>query len=438
MKRILVLSLSACLISLSGLSQVFDKAKLDAYFDTLSKHDRFMGSVAISRNKELIYAKSVGFTDIEQGLKTNKNSKYRIASISKTFTTVLVLKAIEEGKLDINQTIEQFFPTIDNAQKITIEHLLYHRSGIPDYIDNNWLNWNTQPKTEQEMIEMISKRGSGFEPDSQTDYTNSNFVLLGYILEKIYKKPYSDVLEEKILNPAGLKNTYFGKPINTKDNECNPYHYEDGWEKGTATDMSILAGAAGIVSTPVDLTLFCEALFNGKLVSINSLKQMETIKDEEEGLGMGLNQVSFYDKTGFSHIGGIDGFRSMFAYFPDSEISFAYAANGINHYAGNIDHTVMSAIFNQPFEIPEFKTYHVTDEDLDKYLGAYVNKETSQKFIFTKAKGKLILQEIYPLEAIEKDKFERAKAGFVIAFNPADKTMVLKFGEETHHFEKED
>jgi CubicO group peptidase (beta-lactamase class C family) len=108
---------------------------------------------------------------------------------------VLVFKAIEENKLDLNQTIDKFFPEIDNADKITITHLLYHRSGIHNFTDGNWSDWNTRPKTEQEMIEIISKGGSDFEPDSKASYSNSNFVLLTFILEKIYQNTYSNIIE---------------------------------------------------------------------------------------------------------------------------------------------------------------------------------------------------------------------------------------------------
>jgi CubicO group peptidase (beta-lactamase class C family) len=437
MKRALLLLLAASLLSFTGQSQSFDKVKLDAYFDTLANNNRFMGSVAVSRNGELIYTKSVGYADFENALKANENSKYRIASVSKTFTAVLTLKAIEEGKLKLNQTIDPFFPSIKNAQKITIEHLLYHRSGIPEFVDDSWLEWHTQFKTEQEMIEIISNGGSEFEPDTKTNYCNSNFVLLSYILEKIYKKPYSDILEEKIINPVGLKNTYCVQKINSKDNECHSYSYEDGWTIKPETDMSIFAGAGDIVSTPVDLTLFSEALFNGKLVSKKSLKQMETMKDD---LGMGLNQVPFYSKTGFGHVGGIDGFSSFFVYFPDSKISFAYTVNGVNHYLNDVFNTVLSAVFGKSFKIPVIKTYYVTDEDLDKYLGVYSNKEFEIDFTITKTNGKLILQGTrqppISLEAIDKDTFERARAGVILEFNLTNKSMAYKQGEAIFYFEK--
>jgi len=440
MKKIFILSLAASLICFAGLCQQLDKTRLDAYFDTLANNNRFMGSVAVSRNGELIYAKSVGFADVEQGLKANENSKYRIGSISKTFTAVLIFKAIEESKLDINQTIDKYFPTIENNNKITISQLLYHRSGIHNYTNNNWADWNTQPKTEQELIEIIIKGGIDFEPDTKTSYSNSNFVLLTFILEKIYQKPYAEILEEKIIKPMGLKNTYYGKKINTKDNECNSYRYAEGWIISTETDMSIPLGAGGIVSTPVDLTLFGEALFNGKLVSTNSLQQMKTLK---ERFGMGLIPIPFYEHIALGHGGNIDGFNSLFAYFPDSKISFAYTVNGVNYNNNDVAIAVLSAIYNKPFEIPEFnKTFHVTDEDLDKYLGVYSSVQVPLKMTISKVNGRLFGQGTgqpsFPLEATGKDKFEFVKAGIIMEFNPTNKTMVLKQGGGMFNFVMED
>jgi len=423
--------------------QQFDIVKLDAYFDTLANNNKFMGSVAVSFNRELIYVKSVGFADIEHGLKTNENSKYRIGSISKTFTSVLIFKAIEEGKLEIDQTIDHFFPTIENSSKITIKQLLYHRSGIHNFTaDFSYIEWHTQPKTEQEMIEIIVKGGSDFEPDTKTSYSNSNFVLLSYILEKIYQKTFAEILEEKIIKPINLKNTYYGKNINIKDNECNSYRYAEdaeGWIIYTETDMSIPLGAGGIVSTPVDLLLFGEALFNGELVSSNSLQQMKTLK---ERFGMGLIPFPFYEHIAFGHGGGIDGFGSLFAYFTDSKISFAYTANGLNYSGNDIAITVLSAVFNKPYEIPEFKIVHLSDEELDKYLGVYSSSQLPIKITITKANGRLFGQGTgqpsFPLETTGKDKFEFVQAGIVLEFNPTDKTMVLRQGGGVFNFVRED
>jgi CubicO group peptidase (beta-lactamase class C family) len=292
MKKTLILSLAVSLISFAGFSQNIDKAKLDAYLDALSSNNRFMGSVAVAQGNRLIYSKSVGFADVEHGLKASENSKYRIGSISKTFTSVLTLKAMEENKLSLNQTIDKWFPSIGNADKITIEHLLYHRSGLHNHIDE-FVNSNrhTQPITEKEMIEVIIKGGNEFEPDTKMAYSNPNYILLTYILEKIYEKPFSKILEDKIVNPLGLKNAYMSGKINVRNNECNSYTFlGNSWELAPELDVSQGLGAGAITSTPTDLVKFSHALFSGKLISENSLTKMKTIKDHY-GMGLFSNTV---------------------------------------------------------------------------------------------------------------------------------------------------
>ena len=198
---------------------LFDKTKLDNYFGILEENNKFMGSVAVAKNGEIIYTKSVGFADVENNVKATEKSKYRIGSVSKSFTAVLVLKAVEEKKTDLDQTIDKWFPAIANSQEITIRHLLSHRSGIHDFTHNeDYLTWCMQPKTEKEILAIIENGGSDFEPDSTAEYSNSNYVLLSYMLEKIYSKPYSDLLREYIVKPIGLADTYvFGK-TNPNDN----------------------------------------------------------------------------------------------------------------------------------------------------------------------------------------------------------------------------
>ncbi|MCL2726771.1 MAG: beta-lactamase family protein [Bacteroidales bacterium] len=440
MKRVLILSLTVSLISFAGFSQGIDKAKLDAYFDALASNHRFMGSVAIAQGDRLVYSKSVGFSDVEQGMKASENSKYRIGSITKTFTAVLTLQAVEEGKLSLSETIDKFFPTIGNADKITIEHLLRHRSGLHNHVDelvNS--NRHTQSITEKEMIEVIIKGGSEFEPDTKMAYSNPNFILLTYILEKIYEKPFSKILEDKITNPLGLKNTYMNGKIDTQNGECNSYIFlNDRWVLAPELDVSQAVGAGAMTSDPTDLLKFSHALFNGKLISENSLTKMMTIKDR---FGMGLALIPFYDKTGFGHSGGIDGFRSLFAYLPTGEISFAYTSNGMNFNGNDIAIAVLSASYNMAFEIPEFLTYELTEEDLDMYLGVYSSKQIPLMITITKANGKLFGQGTgqpsFPLEATAKDKFEFKQAGLILEFNPSNKTMILKQGGGVFNFERE-
>ncbi|WP_374329249.1 serine hydrolase domain-containing protein, partial [Soonwooa sp.] len=209
MKNKHLITLVSLVASTSIFSQSFNSKKLNQYFENLEKNNKFMGSVALSKNGKLIYTKTKGFADIATKQKANENTKYRIGSISKTFTTVLVLKAIEKKKLSLNDKLSKFYPNIINAEKITIQMLLNHRSGIFNFTDgNSYYEWNTQAKTEKELLEIIAKNGSDFEPDTKTSYSNSNFVLLSFILQKVFKKNYSALLKEYITTPLNLKNTY--------------------------------------------------------------------------------------------------------------------------------------------------------------------------------------------------------------------------------------
>ena len=423
-----------------GFAQNFDKTKLDNYFNALEENNKFMGSVAVSKNGKIIYSKTVGFSDVENNIKATESSKYRIGSISKTFTTVLILKAVEEKKLDLHQTIDKWFPTIKNAKKITVKLLLSHRSGIHNFTDDeDYLTWNTRPKTEKEMIAIITKGGSDFKPDSKAEYSNSNFVLLTYILEKTFAKPYADLLQEYIAQPIGLTNTYIFGKIKPEKNECRSYSFAGTWKLEDETDFTIPLGAGAIISTPGDLTKFADALFGGKLLTAESLEIMKTIKD---GYGIGLFQIPFYKSIGYGHTGGIDGFSSVFSHFPDDTISYALTSNGTNYNNNNISIAVLSAIYDKPYEIPVFTTYNLTSEDLDKYLGVYASKQIALKITITKEGNTLIAQATrqpsFPLEATEKDKFKFDQAGAEFEFNPSDKTMILFQGGGEIKFTKEE
>ncbi len=427
------------LISQFGFSQTFDKIKLDRYFKNLEMNNKFMGSVAVSENGKVIYTNQIGFADVENKIVPNDNTKYRIGSISKTFTTVLVFKAIAEMKLNLADKIDKYFPSIKNATNITISDLLYHRSGIHNFTAlEDYLKWNTEIRSEGQLIEIIAKSGSDFEPNTKAEYSNSNFVLLSFILQKIYKNDYATLLREKITTPIGLKNTYYGKKIDLKNNECYSYVWKGEWIKEKETDMSIPLGAGAIVSTPGDLTKFADALFSGNLVSGKNVELMKTIKDN---YGMGIFQVPFGDKVGYGHNGGIDGFTSTMYHFADNNVSMALTSNGTNFDNNQISITLLSAIYNMPYEIPAFNSLALTSEELDKYIGVYESEQMPLKITITKNDKTLIAQATgqpsFALEATEKDKFKFDRAGVVLEFNPTDKTMILKQGGGIFSFTKE-
>ena len=438
-----VLFLLALLIKLTtqvGYAQNVDTQKLDTYFNTLEANHKFMGSVAILKDGKIIYDKQVGYTDIDSKQKPDKNTKYRIGSISKVFTATLIFKAIEEEKITLDETIESYFPEIQNADRITISNLLNHRSGIHSFTDNKeeFLSYHIKPKTEKEMLEIIAEGGSDFKPDEKAAYSNSNYVLLSYILEKLYRKPYGKILEDGIIKPLNLKNTFFGNKINPDNNEAYAYHFEKKWKRTNETDPSIDMGAGGIVSTPSDLIRFAEALFNNKILLPESIAKMKTIQDK---FGMGLFKTEYYDKVSYGHNGEIDGFISMLRYFPYDNIAFAITSNGANYSLNLIEAAVVNSLFNKHFDVPDFRSYKPKSKELNQYVGVYSSDTFPLKLTLTKSGNQLHLQapgnSKMNLQATAKGEFKYEPAGIAIVFDNEKNQMQIIQGGKTNILDKE-
>lgn len=438
MKKI-ILSIALCFTSYLSFAQSINTEKLNLYFDVLEKNSRFMGTVSVNQNGKQIYTRSAGFSNVESQLKANDNTKYRIGSVTKTFTATMIFKAIEEKKLTLNQTIFKFFPKLKNAGKITIAQLLSHRSGIGNYTsDDSFVKWRTESKSRVEMMKVIEKSGNDFAPDSSMQYSNSNYVLLTCILEDVYKKSYQEILRKLIIKKIGLRNTMFGGIINVNNNEANSYKFRENWLKEAETDKSVSLGAGALVSTAKDINLFAEALFAGKVISLKSVELMKPINGN---IGMGLLRPPFNNKSGFGHNGSIDAFTSFFIYFPKGKTVLSLTSNGNNMNINSIIETIVKAVNNEDFSIPEFKTYAVTAESLEPYLGVYASEKAPFKLTVTKTGNTLQVQPtgqpVFDLTATDKDVFEYEKRKVVIRFNPEKKTLNFKMGERVLDFVKE-
>jgi len=412
------------------------------FFNVLAEKNKAMGSVAISKNGTILYSRSVGysFSAGKDKKSATISTKYRIGSITKMFTATLVFQLIDEGKIQLTTTLGTYFPNIPNADKITIGNLLNHRSGLHNFTDDStYASWMTTSKTQDEMIALFAQNKPDFYPDEKTAYSNTNYVLLGYIIEKVTKQPYAKVLNKRIVGKARLLNTYYGTKTDVKKEESYSYVYLADWQQQPETDMSIPGGAGAIVSTPIDLTKFIEALFSFKLVSKNSLAQMKTIKDR---MGMGMFQLPFYDRRAYGHNGSIDGFESTLVYFPEDSLAVSYCTNGEVYPLNSILVGILSIYFKlEGYTIPTFKTLTLATEELDKYAGLYSSTQIPLKITIFKNNTTLLAQatgqSAFPLEATQKDKFIFDQAGIVIEFNPPKNEFILKQGGGTYLFTKE-
>jgi D-alanyl-D-alanine carboxypeptidase len=439
--KIITSTIALSLIASFAFGQTFNKVKMDSLMTVLEQNNRAMGSICITKDGKEEYRRAIGFSAINGPDKKHADihSKYRIGSISKMFTATLIMQLIEEKKLNMDTKLDKFFPEIPNAGKITISHLLSHRSGIHNFTDDEaYGTYMQQAKTQKELLDIIAKAGSDFEPDSKAEYSNSNFVLLGFIVEKLRGKPYAEVLQKKIAAKADLKDTYYGAKISAAKNESASFQLTTEWNLFPETDMSIPGGAGAIVSTPTDLDKFITALFNGKLISKSALNQMMVFKD---GYGRGIFEIPFGDKKFYGHGGSIDGFNSMLGYNPEDKVAFAYCSNGQNYPINDIVIGALSIYYNKDYSLPTFYSLELPDSTLEAYTGVYSSKDIPLKITITK-EGKTLMaqatgQSAFPLELRGKNTFKFDAAGITMEFNLFKKEMTLMQGAGKYLFTKE-
>jgi D-alanyl-D-alanine carboxypeptidase len=440
MKKFLITGMAVFAFT-SCFSQAFNNKRVDSLFSLMQADDKFMGSIAVSQNGRLIYSNSIGYANVETGKTADNATIYRIGSISKMFTATLILEAVEEKKIKLTQTLDKYFGQIENSQLITIEDLLSHKSGIHDFTTGkNFLAYHTQSKTESEMVAIIAAAKSDFKPKSRVEYSNPNYILLSYILEKVYKQSYAAVLNAKIIKPLGLKNTSFGNP--SQGTECCSYHFTDKWEKAADTHPSIPMGAGAIISTPADLNVFMEQLFKGKVISQKSVALM-TATTDFHGLGIGVGMLEFknFGHKCYGHNGSIDDFKSLLCYFPDEKLSIALISNGTVYSIENVLSCAVSSFYNQPFKMPDFGTFLVDPKILDLYQGKYFNQQAQLKIAVTIKENKLFAQvsgqNAFPLDAVSVNIFKFEQAGVELEFDEVKKQMTLRQGGHELLFSKE-
>jgi len=428
MKKHTVLFL-LCLVFIRVHAQ--DYKQLDRLLETLSNNTKIMGSLSIIKNGESVYNKSVGYQYLSKDSKvpSSIDSKYRIGSITKTFTATLIFQLIDEKKITLKDKLSKYFPEMTNASKITIHHLLTHSSGLYNITNaRNVAEWVYKPSTSKEMLSRIKKYDVEFKPGEKNEYSNTNFLLLGYIIEAIENKSYEKVLKERITDKLNLKDTYYGHKINSNNNECLSYTYEnESWNKSLETDMSNPGGAGAIVSSPKDLTLFIDALFNNKLISSKSLEKMITVSNDDYCSGLFYSKVE--GQTIYGHEGSIDGFHSMLIYLPDHKIGVAFTANALNYSKMTIMLHAVSICFGKEIVIPTFDKIELSVAEVKQFEGIYESKELPFDLVFeahgTILKGAPEASNLKELVATKKNEFRFDTLGIILNFNPEEETLLF-------------
>lgn len=398
-----------------------DSDKLNRYFTALEENDLFMGSVVVMDGDEVVFEEAYGIMS-DGGKSATTESIYRIGSSTKSYTATMILQLVDQGELALDNTLNTYFPNMPNADKITIKQMLGHKSGLENFTNlPDFMEYYTDDRSRDEMLEKFESLGTSFEPGENTEYSNTGYALLGYIIEEVTEMSYADALQKMISEPLELNSTYYGSGINADKNEADSFLYQGNeWQPASRTNMFIPHGAGAIVSTAEDVAKFYHSLFNGGFLSDESLERMRTF---DGTFGLGLIQFPFNEKLLVGHNGAIDGFQSNAAHYPGENLTFALLGNGLNYPINNILIGMLSISFGKEFEIPTFEeraSITLDEDELSKYTGTYQSPQmpfaiemfVENGILMARATG----QGALPLTIYDEQTMGHEQAGIEIIF----------------------
>jgi CubicO group peptidase (beta-lactamase class C family) len=278
-------------------------------------NQHFMGSVLVAKGDRLLINRGYGFANLEWNTSNTPDTRFRIASITKQFTAACILILQERGKLKVEALLKTYLPDIPQAwNDVTIFNLLTHTSGIPDFIHlADFRNFLTLPQRPEQLIAKVRDQPLQFAPGSDRAYSNTGYVILGLVIEKVSGKSYAEFVKENLLEPAGMRNSGYDTHAAVIHHRASGYTYgPDGFENAAYLDMSIPFAAGGLYSTTEDLLRWERALFGGKILSNASLEQMTTPFKQNYGFGLVIQGLDG-DKI-IQHSGSLDGFNTYLIY----------------------------------------------------------------------------------------------------------------------------
>ncbi|KFF26167.1 serine hydrolase [Chryseobacterium vrystaatense] len=378
-----------------GSVQEGKKYEIDHIIKAYADINKFNGTAFVHDQNKVIFERSYGWQDAEKKILNQNNNIYQIASLTKSFTALTIIKLSEEGKLSVKDLISKFIPDYPRGNEITIENLLTHSSGIYEPLRNKeyFRLLHTGEIIPKGMaISFFKDEPLDFEPGTKFSYTNSGYILLGIIIEKVTGLSYEDAVRKMILNPLKMTHTGFDYLALKSPYKTVPYSYiSKTKQKKTEIWNPGLTGPAGqIYSTAEDLYQYYKGLRDYKIVSKESFKKATT--PYLSGYGYGWFIDDLYGKKLINHGGNIEGSTSYFAMLPDDDICIILLNNITSKKLEKAGNTILAALLNQPYELP-YPKKEVTLQPslLSKYSGNYQLSDNSIIHILTE-KGQLYIQ----------------------------------------------
>lgn len=307
-------------------------SRLDTYIRAQVQTHQFSGAVLVTQKGQVLYDKAFGLANREWEVPNTTDTKFPICSLSKQFTAAAILQLQEQGKLKTSDPLSRYFPGYPKGDQVTLHMLLNHTSGIRECsLDPAW--FATDPnipvaRLKDSILATFKNKPYDFEPGSFWRYSNSGYLLLGFIIEQVSGDTYREYVHKNLLTKAGMTQSGLLTHDAIIPKLANGYSLLTGkWTKGEARSVEVGFSAGSIYATTHDLNRWRNALLSGKIISMESVKLMHTPNQQDRGAGYGIFVDQFFNRRAWQHGGAISGINTYMVDYPDSDARIIILAN---------------------------------------------------------------------------------------------------------------
>jgi CubicO group peptidase (beta-lactamase class C family) len=350
-----------------------DTKRMDDVVQSYAGNKTFMGTVLVARGSDVLLSKGYGSANLEWDIPNTPTTKFRLGSITKQFTAASILMLEERGKLKLDDPIKKYVPEAPAAwEPITIFNLLTHTSGIPNFTNlPEYKTLKLEATPVAKTIAVVRDKPLDFSPGEKMSYSNSGYLVLGYVIERITGASYEKFVTDNIFVPLGMKDSGYDS------NTAIIAHRAAGYTSSAAgpvnadyVHMSVPHAAGALYSTTEDLLRWEQGLFSGKLISATSLAKMTTPFKSDYAFGVMVQTAG--GRKVIQHGGGIEGFNTFLAYYPDTKLTVAVLANLNGQAPNQIAATLADLAHGGTVQLTsERKEIALPVATLAKYVGTY-------------------------------------------------------------------
>jgi CubicO group peptidase (beta-lactamase class C family) len=320
--------LAAIVMATATTALAQDVPRIEQLVQSYAPGGAFMGAVLIARGDEVVLSKGYGSANLEWNVPNTASTKFRLGSLTKQFTAASILLLEERGKLKVDDPVKKYLPDAPAAwDAITVFHLLTHTSGIPNFTGfPDYRSLEPFPTTAEQLVARFRDKPLDFQPGEKWSYSNSGYVLLGYLIERLSGGSYETFVQQNLFTPLGMKDS--GYDSNTAVIRSRAAGYTrgpGGLVNAGFVHMSIPFSAGALYSTTDDLLRWERGLFGGNVLSDASLTKMTTAFKSDYAFGLIVRVVNGHKVI--SHDGGIEGFNTYLAYYPENKLTVIVLSN---------------------------------------------------------------------------------------------------------------